>query len=261
MKNTIACLITISSSLLFGCGGGSGATNTEVTQTTAAIPPAQNTSTVQQPVANSGITQPVSVTTPSEPQDANPPAQAPSIVSMPSSAVASPGTKVWLPINLDIEATEYPVTVSYEVNTPKGNFSGSSVIAQGVDGCITFDIDDTANVGDEWIVQISSVDNAEVGKNHTSSVEVKFGTAEVSWVSPYENIDNSILTDLAGYKIYYGESAEDLSKVVQVNNPTATSWTIDELTISKEFYFAVSVINEKGIESELSNIAEKYIDS
>src|ERR1700681_4629171 len=42
------------------------------------------------------------------------------------------------------------------------------------------------------------------------------GMATVSWQAPTTNTDGAALTDLSGYRIYYGISATDMSQTVQL---------------------------------------------
>src|SRR4030067_1427045 len=43
----------------------------------------------------------------------------------------------------------------------------------------------------------------------------------LTWDAPTTNTDGSPLTDLAGYKIYYGDSSGQYSSTVPVNAPSA----------------------------------------
>jgi len=84
------------------------------------------------------------------------------------------------------------------------------------------------------------------------------GRATVNWTPPTENTDGTALTDLAGYRIAYGRSADDLDQSVSVTNPGLTSFTVDNLSTGT-WYFAVIVVNAAGAESAISNIATKLI--
>ncbi|MEO8019979.1 MAG: putative Ig domain-containing protein [Pseudomonadota bacterium] len=84
------------------------------------------------------------------------------------------------------------------------------------------------------------------------------GSATVSWSAPTENTDGSALTNLAGYRILYGTSADQLDQSVSVSNPGLTNFVVDNLSIGT-WYFAVVVVNSAGFESDLSNVATKII--
>jgi fibronectin type 3 domain-containing protein len=83
------------------------------------------------------------------------------------------------------------------------------------------------------------------------------GSATLSWDAPTLNADGSPLTDLAGYKIYYGTSSRSYS-VVLISMGTATSYVVSNLA-NGTYYFAVTAINNSGGESDFSNEVIKTI--
>jgi len=84
------------------------------------------------------------------------------------------------------------------------------------------------------------------------------GSAALSWEPPTQNADGSSLVNLAGYRIYYGTDSQSLDKAIHVSNPGLTSYTIGELP-SGTYYFAVTVYNTDGTESEKSTLVSKTI--
>jgi hypothetical protein len=84
------------------------------------------------------------------------------------------------------------------------------------------------------------------------------GSATLSWVPPTLNDDGSALTDLAGYQILYGLSADDLSQNVAVQNSSVSTYVVENLTAGS-WYFAVIAVNTAGVTSGLSNVASKKI--
>ncbi|MFQ5936391.1 MAG: fibronectin type III domain-containing protein [Acidiferrobacterales bacterium] len=76
---------------------------------------------------------------------------------------------------------------------------------------------------------------------------------------PTTNSDGSKLTDLAGYKIYYGTSKEYLQRVIDIEDPTVTEHTIDNLP-PYTYYFVITAYNIAGAESSRSNIVTKTIE-
>ncbi len=91
-----------------------------------------------------------------------------------------------------------------------------------------------------------------------SSATGSTSSASLSWSAPTQNEDGSPLTDLAGYRIYYGTSASDLSKRVDVGNPAATSTVVQDLTPGT-WYFAISAYTQTGAESSRSQVVSKVI--
>ncbi|MBB6092727.1 hypothetical protein HNQ60_001605 [Povalibacter uvarum] len=88
--------------------------------------------------------------------------------------------------------------------------------------------------------------------------QVSLGSATVSWVAPSQNTDGSSLTNLAGYRIYYGTSATALTQVVNVTNPSLSTYMIEGLSPAT-YYFAVRAYTSAGAESTNSNVASKTV--
>lgn len=77
-------------------------------------------------------------------------------------------------------------------------------------------------------------------------------SATLSWEAPTSNTNGTALTDLAGYRIYYGSSATDLSQNVQLKGVGVQTYVFDNLHAGT-WYFAVMAVTSTGIESALSN--------
>jgi len=106
----------------------------------------------------------------------------------------------------------------------------------------------------------SSSSTSTTSETETSTTDVHNGgdgVVTVSWTIPTQNSDGSTLTDLSGYKIYYGASSTSLNNIVTISNQSITSYVIENLTNGITVYFAVVAYNSKGIESYLSNISSK----
>jgi hypothetical protein len=80
--------------------------------------------------------------------------------------------------------------------------------------------------------------------------------ATLSWTPPTKNVDGTALTNLAGYRIYYGASSNTLGQVVEIRNAGVSAYIVENLTPGT-WYFAVTAFNAEGKESALSNIASK----
>ena len=78
------------------------------------------------------------------------------------------------------------------------------------------------------------------------------GSATLSWTAPTERVDNTPLTDLAGYRIHYGQEPGNHSNQVTINNPGIATYVVDNLS-SGTWYFAVSALDSAGRISEFSN--------
>jgi hypothetical protein len=84
------------------------------------------------------------------------------------------------------------------------------------------------------------------------------GTATLDWMPPTENTDGSVLTNLAGYTVYYGTSAGNLTQSVKITNPGLTAYTLSNLP-SGTWYFAVTSYSSTGIESSRSGVVSTSI--
>jgi hypothetical protein len=88
--------------------------------------------------------------------------------------------------------------------------------------------------------------------------QIAAGAATLSWNPPTENSDGSALTDLAGYRIYYGRNQDNLTQVVELSNPGLTRYVVENLSPAR-WFFSMTSVNEGGIESRRSPIASKTI--
>ena len=89
--------------------------------------------------------------------------------------------------------------------------------------------------------------------------QVSSGTAAVSWTPPTTNTNGSALTNLAGYKIYYGTSSNSLNQTVQIANTGLTNYVLTNLSGGATWYFGITAYTSTGAESALSSIGSKAI--
>jgi hypothetical protein len=76
-------------------------------------------------------------------------------------------------------------------------------------------------------------------------------------VAPTENVDGTPLTDLAGYRVYYGTSSRGYGNPVAVANPTQSSVEIP--APSGNYYVAMTALDAEGNESAYSNEVLKTV--
>jgi hypothetical protein len=86
----------------------------------------------------------------------------------------------------------------------------------------------------------------------------------LSWEAPTENVDDSPLTDLAGYTVYWGTSVGVYSDERDV--PCAVPGTLADCVVdmyvvddavmlpNTTYYFVMTSYNEAGLESDVSNV-------
>lgn len=78
-------------------------------------------------------------------------------------------------------------------------------------------------------------------------------SATLVWTPPTENNNGSVLTDLAGYHVYYGTTPE-LGQTMTINSTGLTRYVMDGLTPTT-WYFAMTAFDSKGHESDRTEVA------
>ena len=111
-----------------------------------------------------------------------------------------------------------------------------------------------ADVGTYNNIRITVSDgsaSATLGPFSITVQAVSLGSVTLSWTPPTENEDGSTLSDLAGYRIYWGTTPGVYPNSVTLNNPGLTSYVVDNLAPGTYEFVATSV-NSVGVESAYS---------
>jgi hypothetical protein len=87
---------------------------------------------------------------------------------------------------------------------------------------------------------------------------VASGSATLSWTPPTLNTDGSPLTNLAGYRVYWGPAAGNYPNSVTLSNAGLTSYVVSNLAPGT-YHFVVAARNSAGAESAMSNSGRKTI--
>lgn len=88
--------------------------------------------------------------------------------------------------------------------------------------------------------------------------DINTGVATLRWEAPPSKLDGSPLDDLAGYRILFGRTADDLDQSVLIDDPAVTSYEFTELA-KGIWYFAVVAVNAGGLEGPPTVISTKSI--
>jgi hypothetical protein len=118
-----------------------------------------------------------------------------------------------------------------------------------------------------WVLSLaacggSGVTNGTASINSNGSGEDGSGgsgTATLLWTPVTQNTDDAVLTDLAGYQVFYGPSPDAMNTIVLVADPTATTYIVANLSPGT-WYFTVSAYTSSGAQGLLSNIGTKTIE-
>jgi hypothetical protein len=80
------------------------------------------------------------------------------------------------------------------------------------------------------------------------------GSATLSWSAPTQNEDGSALTNLSGYRIYVGTDSGNYDQNITLNTAGITAYVVENL-VPDTYYFAMTAVNQLGVESGFSNEA------
>ena len=100
--------------------------------------------------------------------------------------------------------------------------------------------------------------SASLAAFNLSVQAVATGSATLSWTPPTTNSDGSPLTNLAGYKVYWGPSAGNYPNSATLTNPGLTSYVVANL-VPGTWFFVATAVNSVGAESVFSAAASKTI--
>ena len=90
-------------------------------------------------------------------------------------------------------------------------------------------------------------------------VENANGSVTLTWTAPTQNEDGTMLTDLDGYKIYYGTASGSYPNQVTIDNISVTTHVIENLT-PNTYYFVATAFNTSKVESKFSGEASKVVN-
>ena len=135
---------------------------------------------------------------------------------------------------LDFAITNKPAWLGFDAGS--GTLSGFPTSADiGVYENITISVSDGVHTN---FLPPFAIEVVTTGSN----------SVQLSWLPPTQNIDDSPLLDLAGFRIYYGMQPENLYRKIEVANPGITTYVIDGL-VPGSYYFSTKAYNQDGFES------------
>jgi len=222
-------LIALSAAALSGCGGGDEGSSTPASGT--AQPPA-----------------PAPTPTPPPPGPSN---RAPTISGTATPAVNAASPYSFTPTAADADGDTLAFTIQNKpawatFNTTTGRLSGTPAAS---------DVGTYSNIS---IAVSDGEASATLTPFAIAVTAVSNGSATLSWTAPTENTDGSTLSNLTGYRIRYGTSESALTQTIVINNPSVTTYVVEDLAPAT-WFFAVTAVNSVGSESTQSNVASKQI--
>lgn len=85
-------------------------------------------------------------------------------------------------------------------------------------------------------------------------------TATLSWTAPTTNTDGTAYTDPKGYRIVRGPSSSNLTTLTSTTTPAVTTYANTGLSPGT-YCYGVYAVNQRDVESVLSNVACKTIQA
>ena len=187
-----------------------------------------------------------------EVRPANTPNAPPSISGTPSAQVNANNAYDFTPSASDPDAGD---TLTFSIsNRPSwASFDSASGRLSGTPG--------DGDVGVYSNITISVSDGSESASLSPFSITVQaisLGSVTLNWTAPTENEDGSTLTDLAGYKIFWGTTPGSYTNSVTLNNPGLTTYVVENLAPGT-YEFVAKSFNASGVESVYSSPATRTV--
>jgi hypothetical protein len=82
-------------------------------------------------------------------------------------------------------------------------------------------------------------------------------SATLEWLAPTTTTDGAPLSQLVGYRIYFGSDVTRMHETIDVSNPGVLTYVVENLRPGT-YYFAVTALSATG-ESKRSNAGRKII--
>jgi len=181
--------------------------------------------------------------------------QAPTISGTPPTTVVAGSTYSFTPTASDADGNTLTFGIANKpawatFSTTTGRLSGTPTSAQvGTYSNIVISVSD--GTASKTLAAFAITVTASTSPNPS-------GSATLSWTPPTLNTDGSPLTDLAGFRIYYGTASRQYSASVTIPGKAISSAVIESLAPAT-WYFAVRAYNTSGVESDYSSEARKTV--
>ena len=97
---------------------------------------------------------------------------------------------------------------------------------------------------------LSACSSAEYGAGGNTGASTVINLLGISWTAPSEREDNSALSlsEIAGFRIYYGTEAGDYQNQIDINDSSSSQAQVEDLA-SGTYYVVVTTVDTDGRES------------
>jgi hypothetical protein len=185
--------------------------------------------------------------------DSSTSANTPTISGQPAAAINAGSTYDFAPTASD--ASGAALTFAIQNMPAWATFNASTGELKGVPSA--------SDVGSYSGIVISVSDGDATSALPTFSINVtqmSAGSVTIAWDPPTTNTNGTPLTNLAGYKIYYGTSPTSLTQSVQITNPGLSSYVIENLSPAT-WYFSLVSYTSSDVESPQTDPVSATITS
>jgi hypothetical protein len=175
----------------------------------------------------------------------------PTILGSPAGAVTAGTTYSFRPNARDPEGGRLIFTIARK--PAWATFDTGSGTMQGTPG--------PADVGSYDNIKIGVTDGVyyvELPQFRVTVLGTATGAIGVSWLPPTQREDGSALTDLAGYKLYWGTAVDNYPNSLKISNIGVVNHVIEQLAPGT-YYVVATALDAKGGESGYSNPVSKTI--
>jgi Putative Ig domain len=175
----------------------------------------------------------------------------PSIGGSPAGAVTAGSTYSFRPTARDPEGNRLTFTITRK--PAWAAFDPNSGTLQGTPGPSDVGSYDNIGIGVTDGVYFVALPQFRVTVMGTAT-----GTIRVTWMPPTQRDDGSALTDLSGYKLYWGTAPDNYPNSVKISNIGVVNHVIEQLAPGT-YYVVATAFDSKGVESGYSNPVSKTI--
>jgi len=176
---------------------------------------------------------------------------APTISGNPANSVVAGSTYSFTPNASDPQGhalifsiQNQPAWASFNANT--GQLSGTPAAA------------DVGNYTDITISVSNGTRTASLPAFSITVTQLTTATVTVSWNIPTQNTNGTPLTNLAGFRVYFGTDPNNLTQSEQIANPGVTSYVLTNLAPGT-WYIGLVDYTTAGVASSFSNIASTTV--
>lgn len=160
------------------------------------------------------------------------------------------------------QESEAAPTVTLQASPATVDAGGASVLSwssTGADSCTASGgwNGSRSNAGSEAMTNLTqtktfSLNCTGPGGSAIAMVSIAVnGSLVLNWQAPTQNVDGSALTDLGGYRLYYGSASRDYSDSLEITDPAVVR---KELILPRgTYYVAMTSLDLDGNESAYSN--------